>query len=390
MISPLSGLGRAIGIGVLALMPLTGAGQWIGDSSSEAAIQRGILYIYNLSLDSARTQFRTVTKSHPDHPAGYFFLSTVEWWGILIDFDNTSKDEKLLSLLDKTIEVCDKRLDLNENDTAALFFKGGALGFRGRLHGNRTDWLKAANAGREALPIVHKAYSLDPGNYDILLGIGIYDYYAAIIPEQFPLVKPLMLLFPSGDKQRGLRELRRAADSARYAGIEASYFLMQVLQNYEHRYDEAMNIASQLSLRFPMNAVFHKYVGRCAASLGRWEEMHLTWSEILRRVNEHKPGYTSNIEREAEYYLGQYEMESGSYDSALAHLYRCDELSRKLDTGEPSGFMIVANLRIGMLYDLQMKRELALKQYEKVLKLNDYMNSHKQAEEYRKVPYRKS
>ena len=375
---------------MLALIPLISAGQWVGDSTSEAAIQRGILHIYNLSFDSARAEFRSVTKAHPDHPAGYFFLSTVEWWGILIDFENTSRDEKLLSLLDKTIEVCDSRLDLNENDTAALFFKGGALGFRGRLHGNRSDWLKAANAGREALPIVRKAFSLDPGNHDILLGIGIYDYYAAVIPEQFPLVKPLMFLFPTGDKQRGLRELRRAADSARYAGIEASYFLLQVLQNYERRYDEAMVIASRLSSQFPQNSVFHKYVGRCAASLGRWEEMHVTWSEILRRVNEKQAGYTPNVEREAEYYLGQYEMESGSYDTALTHLYRCDELSRTLDTEEPSGFMIIANLRIGMLYDLQLKRDLALKQYEKVLKLNEYMNSHKQAEEYSKVPYKKS
>jgi len=117
--------------------------------------------------------------------------------------------------------------------------------------------------------------------------------------------------------------------------------------------------------------------------------MRITWSEILRRVDSRQLGYTPNVEREAHYYMGQYSMEMGLYDSALAHLYKCDELSRSLDTDEPSGFMIIANLRMGMMYDLQLKRELALAQYEKVLKLKEYLSSHKQAEEYRKAPYKK-
>ncbi len=372
------------------LFPALSRAQWVGDSTAEAHIQRGIGLIYNLAFDSARAEFRIVAKSHSSHPAGYFFLATVEWWNILVDFDNTSRDDRLLSLLEKTIDICDKRLDKDPDDIAALFFKGGALGFRGRLFGNRSDWMKAANAGREALPIVQHAFALDPHNKDILLGIGIYDYYAAIIPEQFPIVKPLMVFFPSGDKQRGSRELRAAADSGRYAAVEASYFLMQALQNFEHRPDEALTIALNLHQRFPENVVFHKYVGRCSATLGLWQESHAAWSEVLDRIRNHRAGYTVNVEREAEYYLGQYEMERSEYDAALAHFYRCDELSRKLDIDEESGFMITTNLRIGMIYDLQSKREDALKQYEKVLKFNEYLNSRKQAEEFIKTPYKKS
>ncbi len=364
--------------------------QWIGDAEAEAHIARGIDNIYNLAFDSARAEFRQVAKSHAQHPAGLFFLATAEWWNILIDIDNTSRDERLLSLLDRVIDLCDQRLDDNEDDVAALFFKGGALGFRGRLHGNRSDWIKAANDGREALPIVQRAYKLAPENKDILLGIGIYNYYAAIIPDQYPIVKPFMFFFPTGDRQKGLQQLRQASERARYASIEATYFLMQVLQNYERKPVEALPLALDLHQRFPDNVLFHRYAGRCYASLGQWEEMKKIFSDILGRVDRQTTGYHAVAEREARYYLGQYEMDKAHYDAALRHLYRCDELSRALDTDEQSGFMVTCNLRIGMIYDLQAKRDEAVKQYSKVLEMNEYLDTHKQAEQYIKSPYKRS
>ena len=49
--------------------------------------------------------------------------------------------------------------------------------------------------------------------------------------------------------------------------------------------------------------------------------------------------------------------------------------------------MILTNLRIGYIYDLQGKRELAIEQYEKVLDWEEYQNSHAHAERYIKHPY---
>jgi tetratricopeptide (TPR) repeat protein len=95
------------------------------------------------------------------------------------------------------------------------------------------------------------------------------------------------------------------------------------------------------------------------------------------------------MEREAQYYLGLYQMYKGRFDDALQHLYRCDELCRTLDTETPSGFMAMANLKIGMIYDKQNKRSLAIEQYKKVLGFADYSDSHKLSEEYLKNPYGK-
>ena len=363
--------------------------QWIGDSAIEAHTQRGIDYVYNLSFDSASAEFQYVRRQKPDHPAGYFFLAMVDWWRIITELDNTSRDDRFLSELDRVIDLCDSRLKKNEHDTAALFFKGGALGFRGRLHGNRDDWVQAASDGRAALPIVQDAYKLAPGNHDVLLGMGIYDYYAAVVPEQFPFVKPFMIFFPKGNREKGLRELREAAASGRYANTEANYVLLQVFQNFEKRFDEALPLAQKLHARFPENVIFHKYLGRSYASLGNWDGIERTFSQILERVQKKKRGYDAVVEREARYYLGLSAMNGADYSAALEHFYRTDELSRSIDRKDPTGFMVITNLKIGLIYDIQKKRSLALEQYAKVLKMDDFQDAHRQAEQYMKTPYAK-
>jgi len=367
--------------------PYSSSGQWIGDPEGEVHTRRGIDDVYNLRFDSARAEFTHLIHTQPDHPAGYFFLAMVDWWRIITDFNNTSTDERFLHELDRVIDLCDKRLDTNENDISALFFKGGALGFKGRLHGNREDWVKAANDGRQALPIVQKAYKLAPDNNDILLGIGIYNYYAAVIPDQYPFVKPLMIFFPEGDRQKGIAQLTQASEKATYANTEATYFLMQIYQNFEKKYTEALGLALTLHAKYPRNPMFHRYVGRCYASTGHWEEAYATFSEILKNAQSHTTGYDMYTEREAQFYIGVYQMNNGKTDEALSSFYRVDELSRTIDHSEQSGFMSMANLRIGMLYDIQKKRDLAILQYRKVLDMKDFQDAHDQAERYLKIPY---
>lgn len=353
----------------------------------DAKAQRGIEYVYNLEFEKAGKEFGDLVRMRPQHPAGHFFLAMVQWWRILIDIDNEERDDALYDALDSVVDMCDEMLDKNPNDVTALFFKGGSIGFKGRLKAHRSEWIGAANAGRKALPIVQRASVLDSTNYDVLLGSGIYNYYAEIIPEEYPFVKPLMLFVPPGDKQRGIQQLAVAAEKGKYAGIESMYFLMQLCFVYEKDYPKALSLARVLHSRFPNNMLFHKYLGRCYVALNNWQEADSVFSEILSRSQKSQRGYTASIGREAEYYLGLNDMNTRRYETALQHLYRCDELSRALDKEEPSGFMVMTNLKVGMIYDALAKRDLAVSQYRKVLGMKQFKDSYKQAEQYLRTPF---
>ncbi len=364
--------------------------QWLTDPNFDLHTKQGIDLVYNLKFERAEQEFQHLVAAYPQHPAGYFFIAMVDWWRILMDIDNESLDDRFIAKLDVVIDKCDSILDVNPDDVTALFFKGGSFGFRGRLRANRGSWVKAANDGRLALPIVQRAYKIAPGNFDILLGIGIYNYYAEAIPEQYPIVKPLMVFFPTGDKKKGVEQLALAAANAKYAATEAGYFLLQLNYTHEKQFDKALEISQKLFTRFPNNVVFHRYVGRCLVSLGQWEKARATFDNILSRCGNPglaMVGYSESAKREALYYLGVYAMNAGKYNEALQDFYRCDEVSRELDKNGESGFMVMANLRIGFMYDLRSNRSLAVQQYRKVLAMKKFENSHDQADQYLKSRY---
>lgn len=373
---------------VLMVFPIKVAfAQWINNPAADAHLQRGIDKIYNMEFEKADQEFAEVVRLQPDHPAGYFFQAMTEWWRILTNFDDESRDKQLIAMLDKVVGICEQRLDQNENDVAALFFKGGAVGFKGRLRANRGAWLLAANDGLVAMPAVRKAYKLEPENFDVLLGIGIYNYYADLVPSQYPVVKPLMIFLPGGDKQKGLEQLELAAQKARYAKTEAMYFLLQTYFIYEKQYVRALEIARELHDKFPQNPVFHRMYGRCYVSTGYWGEAFQIFSEVEKRFRSHQVGYDIYDGREAYYYVGRHYFLAGKLEESLQNLYKCDELSRTIDRSGASGFMSMANLTIGMIYDLQKRRGSALAQYQKVLGLKEYENTYKEARRFMEKPY---
>jgi tetratricopeptide (TPR) repeat protein len=371
----------------LVLFTSTGSAQWIVSPEFDALAKRGINAVYNLEFERAESEFSTLARNYPAHPAGKFFLAMIDWWKILMTIDDESYDDAFIKKMDDVIELSDSLLKVNPNDVSALFFKGGALGFQGRLRANRSSWIKAANDGRLALPIVQKAYALAPDNDDILLGIGIYNYYAATIPEKYPIVKPVMVFFPTGNKQKGIEQLITASEHAKFAALEAKYFLLQLNYNYERQYLKAFDLSTALLKQFPNNVVFHRYVGRSAYSLSKYGEAQTAFQEIVKRSENGQRGYSGFAKREALYYLGMVTMQMQNYDGALKYFYQCDELSRLLDKKEPSAFMTMTNLRIGMIYDVQKKRNYAIMQYQKVLKLKPFENAHELAKLYLTAPY---
>jgi tetratricopeptide (TPR) repeat protein len=375
---------------LLILLPAPASAQWVSDPAIEREIQHGIDYIYNIQFAKADSVFADVVRWNPQHPIGYFFQAMTQWWRILTNFDDESQDQKFYDILDKVITLCDERLDKNSNDVTALFFKGGAVGFRGRLRANRSKWVGAANDGLVALPIVQKAYKLDPNNYDVLLGIGIYNYYADVIPDEYPFVKPFMVFFPGGDRKKGLQQLEEAAKHARYARVEASYFLMQNYFLYEKDFARALAIAVELNKKYPQNPIFQRYLGRCYISVGRLGEANDVFLDVEKRYKKKQTGYDDYDGREAYYYIGKYDFLTGNMGRSLQNLSKSDSLSRIVDKDGASGFMSLTNLIIGMIYDTQNKRPAAIEQYKKVLDMKEFENSRRDAEQYLRQPYKRN
>lgn len=355
----------------------------------DSLVNAGVNQIYGIEFEKAEKTFDVVISEYPLHPSGKFFKAMITWWRILLDLDNESMDDKFYDQLEEVIDLCDNILDKNKRNVDAIFFKGGSLGFRGRLLAIRESWFKAALDGKEGLALVYRAYEADPNNVDVQLGFGIYHYYAEVIPAKYPAVKPFMIFFPKGDKVKGMEELEKVAWRGRYARLESRYFLMTLNFQFEENMNETRRWGRILLNDFPNNPNFQKYYGLSFVKENNYPEAVKTFRDIYDKCNQNKPGYNKRYKREASYYIAMDYKIRGVVDSSAYFFEISEKLSRELDGRTESGFLINTVLYLGMLYDELGMRDKAIRYYNEVLKLRERNNSHTLAEQYIKNPYRR-
>ncbi len=358
------------------------------ETKFDSLISSGINQIYSIDFNSAENTFSQVIKEYPKHPAGKFFNAMIVWWKIMLDLDNEYYDDLFYSKLEDVIDFCDDILDDYPNNADAVFFKGGAYGFRGRLLAFRESWFKAALDGKEALPLVKKTYELDHSNVDVQLGFGIYNYYIDIIPEKYPAVKTLTTFFPKGDKTKGLKQLNYVATNGKYTKIETKYFLCGIYYQYEHDYTSALSIINELCSSFPNNPAFEKYKGRILIAQKNFIDSEKLHNSILNKCNLNYLGYNKRMRREANYYLGLINFNSKKYSEAVTYFEESKNISLQIDKNKDTELKVNSILFLAMCYDAINDTKKSAKLYNMVLDLDDKNNSHEKAEKYLENPFR--
>lgn len=345
--------------------------------------------IYSCNFDSSKMLIDSYIAAKPDSPKGYFFDVLSDWWKINIDRKNEKLDESFYAKVNKTVDVCDGILDKNPNDFNALFYKGGALGYRGLLKSLRESWLSAADDGKQALNLMDMALEIKPDNKEALLGIGIYNYFAEYVPLKYPFLKPLLIIFPKGDKVKGLAQIKEAAQYSKIAAYEAHYIIAYLNIVYEKNYAEGETYSSYLFNLFPANSVFERLVYNCYVGRGKFNEALEGWISVRNKNKSGAPGYNNDaVLREADYYITLCMLKQGNIDKTDEYIGELISLNDKLD-GEESSYKAFTVLMQGMKYDAAGDRNRAVDCYRKVIDMKEFSNSRVEAEKYLKSAYRK-
>ncbi len=347
--------------------------------------KEGLDLLYNMEFDEAAARFDEISHQVDDHPIGPFLQALTLWWEILVDLSSTQHDEAFYAAMTAVIARCDKRLETDREDFDAKFFKGMALGFRGRLRSNRRDWIRAAADGKRAMDYVLAVARADSTNNDFALGPGLYNYYAALIPERYPFVRPITAFLPRGDKALGLDQIRRTATHGYFMQTEAIYFLLQIYYLYEADFRHSVAYASQLRSRHPGNSFFHTLEGRIYARWGAWSRSDTVFVSVLTLYRQRARGYNASVAEQALYFLARGRMAVSDYDAALSYLLSLEALSARLD--HDTYFKVMGRLQQGMAYDVLGRRERATERYRQVLDMKAWGSSHGQARRFLERPY---
>ena len=339
--------------------------------------------MYHMRMDSAKIDFDRVVSMDSRDPAGYFFLALLEWWKISVNKEDESNDGNFYKAVEKVEDVADKVLDRNSQDPNALFYKGAAVGYRGLVRAIRSSWLKAAEDGKEALDLFGDVYEIQPSNKDVLFGTGVYNYFAEYVPDRYPFLKPLMILFPDGDKTKGLLQIKETAINSTFAKTEAKLILAYLYLRYEKNYIEAEMYSKSLLDQYPENSLFARYLYNSYVGLSKYNEAIEGWKRVVEASEKNQYGYTNPfLKREAYYYLGFSNMNLGNNEEAKNYLIKAEELSNQIDK---EGSMIKAFnlLWLGVTYRNLYDTGKAREYFDKVLNMENFGDSHKQAEKFK-------
>ncbi|MHA7128275.1 tetratricopeptide repeat protein [Algoriphagus namhaensis] len=352
------------------------------DKGLQFRITAAINSMYNFDFAKAEHDFAVIAHQYPNHPLPDFLMALGYWWRIEVDVTNEKYDKIFLRYLERATEKAERLFDADESNKEAAFFLAAGYGFQGRLYSERKSWTKAAFAGKNALKYMDLSRGEEEFNPELLLGDALFNYFSVWIPENYPLLRPVMALFPAGSKELGLKQLEEVASNAFYTRIEAMYFLFRLYASEEKRPYDALRISEYLHAEFPNNPYFHRSYARHLYSVGRWNESLAQSFEILERIDDKWTGYEANSGRYAAFYIAQYY--DKTKDQAKAKQYYLKTMSYGEESeSQESGYYLYSLVQLGKIESAAGNKKLAKEYFKRVKKYAKRKHpAHKEAREF--------
>ncbi len=336
--------------------------------------------MYNFEFKKANSHFNYLQKEYPWHPLPYLLKGLNYWWRIVPNYNVTEWDDEFLAYMDTTKILAENVRD-NYNEIEGSFFLAAAYAFEGRLYSERREYRKAAFAGSKSLKYLGECQGHEEYSPELLFGDALFNYYAEWIREEYPLLRPIMMFFPKGDKVKGIKQLKEVARNAFYSRTEAQYYLMRILATEENDILGALQVGEYLHQQFPNNAYFHRYYARLLYQSGQYSKSEQESLEILQRIDSAQVGYESNSGRYACFFLGHVNEMRRNYQVAKDYYHKGMTYAEDADATE-MGYYFFSLLHLGRIAKAEGDDDLAKEYYKQVKK--SAKRSHSAHEEARR------
>ncbi|MCC5913933.1 MAG: tetratricopeptide repeat protein [Balneolaceae bacterium] len=260
----------------------------IDDSEFRVDAREAIDSLYNRNPHAAKEILKPWMGDEPDHPLWLIWEGMEIWWDVLQDLSSEEYDEAFLEKMARADYAASRILRSESDHPDGLIVRAIANGYIARHHANRGDWLTSVNIGRRAYQAYSRLIEVMPDLPDNDFAVGMKRYYAAFLPENYPVVRAVSWFLPDGDKEEGVNSLRRASEEGVFAAPEASYFLGNILLNYEGDYNEASEHFRQLQERYPDNAYYRRLYLRTLVQMRQYVTASSAADEAIAYWDEHQ------------------------------------------------------------------------------------------------------
>jgi tetratricopeptide (TPR) repeat protein len=276
------------------------------------------------------------------------------WWQIQMDSHDTDHDVRFGAMAGMAIEAADAWTGREPMRAEAWFYLGGAYGARAQWRALRGETLAAARDGKRIKQALEQALTLDPSMHDAHFGIGLYRYYADVVPAVARVLRWLLLL-PGGDREDGLARMLKARSAGQLLASEADYQLALIYLWYEQQPQRSVDLLTALRARFPHNPHFLQLTAEIEENnLGNPTASLKSWQALLDAARADDVAEPEVSEVRARLGIARQLERLGEADAALSHLRAV--IAAK--PAAPYGALAQAHLQLGQtMQRLEMRAE---------------------------------
>jgi tetratricopeptide (TPR) repeat protein len=342
--------------------------------------------LYNLDFITAQRGYETLTHDYPDNPDYWNALASSVW--LKITFDQQKLDLESFSSYGKfgtrdskdTVNPADEKrlrdtvttalskseviLKKNPMDVRGLYAKGISNAMLASFDATvKRSYLTAHSEAKAARDLHERVVKLDPTFYDARLSIGAYDYVVGAAPWLVKVLIGVVGIHGNG-KEAGIEELETAATKGTRVATDAK-MVLAVVYARERRYDQAVELWTNLHMKYPRNFLFELAEGSIYGKMGKFDQAVRVYEEVLAKVQGKKDGYDRLRQAKVYFALGRTQIDGQEFEKSIESFTHVVS-ARDATPNEKGG----AYLWLGKLYDSKKDRPKALQQYEAILSLD--------------------
>jgi len=377
------------------------------DASTETIhriLIRGIEANFSGDYDRASQIFSTIQKEDPDHPSQAFYQAVVLFWRNSLDAGNPRYTNQIRQYLNQARELAGQMLAADEKNLDALhylglvytylgrlealtggLYKGGVLGERGRKYLEQA----IAICGQKGAPEPESGFTGINPCEDLYFPYGAYSYFGGRLPK-FIKAFNFLWFIPSGSTEEGLKALERARKKSELHRLGAESLLIGICLNFEEdRIETARELSTELVSRFPDNPYLEVQHARLMLSAGVYLDAVIKSDKIIEKVDKGLRNYDMIVRQAALLVKAEAAIQQENKIPAGEILFQLENIPAYQNNSlRPS-----TDLLLGMLADMEMKREKATGHYERVMSYSGPLRNRmveQRAEQYLTSPFSRS
>jgi hypothetical protein len=226
--------------------------QILQDSTSVNRIKKCIGYIYNFQFRQAGELFEKIDQDFPDHPATLVLRGLLTYWENYPLLPTSAACNSFEKDLKDCILMCEKKHN-PDYDAEYLLTSLCARGFLLLFYSDNDLSVEVFPLVTSSYQNVRRSYNFTSYFPDFYFFTGLYDYYREAYPDAYPIYEALAILFPRGDKAKGLKSIINAARNSIFLKAESYLFLTTIYQCYENNFSQATYYSKSLCELYPQN-----------------------------------------------------------------------------------------------------------------------------------------